>query len=386
MANQNLDFSYYLSIFCCLHLWLLCLFLAFKKNRSQADQILAIFLVGFSTLHVQHLVLQKGYLQYIPFLDPIMGIVLSALGPLFYFYVRAMSGEQDLLKKSKPHWLLLIPSVLNLGFLLVTKRADQLHNFYYQDEKGGTHYTLINLLLLLGLTVYLLFYLIRSIQVLNHHTESIKAAYSNTRRLQLGWLKDLIILLMVFSCIIAPITILIADTKISQLAVAYFSTFIYFIIVYKSLNYSIVFSRIDLSEPLTVLVTNATASVAERYQKSTLSNAQVEEYGHSVEIFLISSKLLYDEDLSLKQMAAALQISAHVLSEVINRYYNKSFFDLVNSYRIEEAKKQLKDIERLNITIEGIGYNCGFGSKTTFYRAFKKHTGHTPTTYTAQMQ
>jgi AraC-like DNA-binding protein len=383
MANHNLDFSFYLSTFCCLHLWLLCLFLAFKRNKSSADQILAVFLAGFSLIHVQHLILQKGYLGYIPYLDPLMGTVLSALGPLFYFYVRAMTGEKDLLKKSKVHWPILIPSVLNLVFLLITRRGDQLHNFYYTDSDAGRHYTLINLLLLIGMTAYLLLYLIASIRVLNRHTASIKASYSNVKRLQLGWLKDLIILLMIFSCIIAPVTIFIADTRVSQLTLAYFSTFIYFIIVYKSLNYSVVFSPAQLQADVSPMA-ELTVPVAERYQKSTLSNAQVEELGHTVEIFLVSNKLLYDEDLSLKQMADVLKLSPHVLSEVINRYYNKSFFELINSFRIEEAKQQLKNIEKLNITIEGIGYNCGFGSKTTFYRAFKKHTGHTPTGYVMQ--
>ncbi|MBB5439568.1 AraC-like DNA-binding protein [Pedobacter sp. AK017] len=385
MAIQNLDYSYYLSLFCCLHLWLLCLFLFFKKNRSIADQILALFLLGFSFIHVQHLVLQKGYLNEIPYLDPVMGIVLSALGPLFYFYVRAMTGERELLKKSRPHWLILIPSVINLIFLMLTKKAGELHNYYYADTRGETKYTLVNLLLLMGMTAYLLFYLIASIRVLNRHTAGIKASYSNVKRLQLGWLKDLIVILMVFSCIIAPVTILIADTKVSQLSIAYFSTFIYFIIVYKSLNYSVVFAPLALSEDLPLASEpELPLPVTERYQKSALSPAQVEEYGHTIEIFLVSNKLLFDEDLSLRQMADVLKLSPHVLSEVINRYYNKSFFDLINSFRIEEAKKQLRNINELNITIEGIGYNCGFGSKTTFYRAFKKHTGHTPTGYVTQ--
>lgn len=384
MANQNLDFSYYLSLFCCLHLWLLCLFLFFKKNKSIADQILALFLLSFSFIHVQHLVLQKGYLNEIPYLDPVMGIVLSVLGPLFFFYVRAMTGEQELLKKSRIHALILIPSILNLLFLLLTRKASQLQSYYYADSSNGTSYTLINLLLLFGMTAYLLLYLIASIYVLNRHTANVKASYSNVKRLQLGWLKDLIVILMVFSCIIAPVTILISDTKVSQLTIAYFSTFIYFIIVYKSLNYSMVFASVSRLETERAPLPGFARPAAERYQKSNLSNAQVEEYGQMVEIFLVTNELLYDEDLSLKQMAGVLKLSPHVLSEVINRYYNKSFFDLINSSRIEEAKKQLQHMDALNITIEGIGYNCGFGSKTTFYRAFKKHTGHTPTSYVTQ--
>lgn len=387
-SSQHFDFSFYLSLFCCLHLWLLCLFLVFKKQKRFADLLLAAFLFGFSALHIQHLLLQVGYISYVPFLDPIMGIVLSTLGPLFYFYVRSLTGEKQLIKKMKPHLLVLIPAMAHFFYLLITKKGNELHDYYYSGHDQSTGYTVINLLLLLGMLGYFLFYLISSIKVLNHHGASIRESYSNIEKIQLGWLKDLIIVLMIFACIIAPLSIIIANTHFSQLAIAYFSTFIYFIIVYKSLSYSTVFSNGLIPEEIplqehAIDVPAQRLQVTERYTKSSLSHEQVEEYGHSVEIFLVSNNLVYDQSLSLKQMAEALKMSSHGLSEVINRYYNKSFFDVVNSFRVEEAKKQLKQIEQLNYTIEGIGYSCGFGSKTTFYRAFKKHTGLTPTEFNA---
>lgn len=94
MNSQNLDFSFYLSLFCCLHLWLLCLFLVLKKNKGVADYFLSGFLFCFSTIHLQHILLQTGYITYVPFLDPLMGIILSLVGPLFYFYVRSMPEKK----------------------------------------------------------------------------------------------------------------------------------------------------------------------------------------------------------------------------------------------------------------------------------------------------
>ena len=413
MANQNPDFSFYLSVFCCLHLWLLCLFLIFKKKRSVSDYLITIFLFSFSFIHLQHLLLQSGYLKYVPFFDPVTGIILSFLGPLFYFYVRSMTGENKLFLKMRSHLWVLIPSIFHLLFLLATKNGEELQNYYYKSISQGTQYTLINLLLLMGTLGYFFFYLIASIRVLNQHSVSLKQSYSNIEKLQLTWLRDLIILLMVFACIIAPVSIYVANTRVSQLAIGYFSTFIYFIIVYKSFSYSVVFStgaldiphhtqinkgeqQVQLQpivnskllnysyEPLetkVITVNEPAADSLERYTKSALSSEQVEEFGHSVEIFLISNSLLFDQNLSLKQMSDALNLSTHILSEIINRYYNKSFFDLINSFRIEEAKKQLKQINQLNFTIEGIGYNCGFGSRAAFYRAFKKYTKMTPTEF-----
>ncbi|MDB5119605.1 MAG: helix-turn-helix-domain containing protein AraC type [Sphingobacteriales bacterium] len=415
MANQNPDFSFYLSVFCCLHLWLLCLFLISKKKRSTSDYLIALFLFSFSFIHLQHLLLQAGYLNYVPFFDPVMGIILSSSGPIFYFYVRSMTGEDNLWPKMKIHLWVLIPAIVHFLFLLFTKNGAELQDYYYKTSNQATQYTLINLLLLVGTLGYFLFYLIASIRALNRHSSNIKQSYSNIEKLQLNWLRDLIIVLMIFACIIAPISIYIANTQVSQLAIGYFSTFIYFIIVYKSLNYSVVFSSTaipvseskwanakglninlipigNLQHPFPENVNTETIAISaqetalvttERYTKSALSNEQVEEFGHSVEIFLISNSLLFDQDLSLKQMSDALNLSTHILSEVINRYYNKSFFELINSFRIEEAKKQLKQINQSNYTIEGIGYNCGFGSRAAFYRAFKKYTKMTPTEFNA---
>ncbi|MDB5013274.1 MAG: helix-turn-helix-domain containing protein AraC type, partial [Daejeonella sp.] len=364
MTNQNPDFSFYLSTFCCLHLWLLCLFLMSKTRRSSSDYLIVLFLFSFSFIHLQHLLLQSGYLKYVPFFDPATGIILSSSGPIFYFYVRSMTGEGNLWSKMKIHSWVLIPSIIHFIFLLVTKNGTQLQDYYYKSTNQATQYTLINLLLLVGTLSYFLFYLIASIRVLNRHSISIKESYSNIEKLQLDWLKHLIFTLMIFACIIAPISIYIANTRISQLAIGYFSTFIYFIIVYKSLNYSVVFSSAATHVPQSFVANERQTTIdfvstentphfdteksnmeillatteeppfftAERYVKSGLSSEQVEEYGQSIEIFLVSNKLLFDQNLSLKQMSDALNLSTHILSEVINRYYNKSFFELINSF------------------------------------------------------
>jgi len=59
----------------------------------------------------------------------------------------------------------------------------------------------------------------------------------------------------------------------------------------------------------------------------------------------------------------------------------KSFYDVINSYRVEEAKRLLLDEKNRNYTILSVGFEAGFNSKTTFNPVFKKFTGVTPTEY-----
>ena len=88
-----------------------------------------------------------------------------------------------------------------------------------------------------------------------------------------------------------------------------------------------------------------------------------------------------NSDLNLPSLAALLNISAHTLSYVINSGYEQNFFQFVNQYRLEEAKRQLTDKKNSHLTIEAIGYNSGFNSKTVFNTSFKKYVGMTPTGY-----
>ena len=59
----------------------------------------------------------------------------------------------------------------------------------------------------------------------------------------------------------------------------------------------------------------------------------------------------------------------------------KNFYDLINGYRVEEAKRLLLDSKNMNYTILSVGFEAGFNSKTTFNTVFKKFTGLAPTDY-----
>ena len=83
---------------------------------------------------------------------------------------------------------------------------------------------------------------------------------------------------------------------------------------------------------------------------------------------------------SLPELAKKINVSPNYVSQVINEKMGYSFLELINKYRIEEAKSLILD-PKLNETIEGIGYSVGFNSKSTFHSAFKRITGQTPSEF-----
>jgi AraC-like DNA-binding protein len=74
-------------------------------------------------------------------------------------------------------------------------------------------------------------------------------------------------------------------------------------------------------------------------------------------------------------------IPAYQVSEIINRHYELSFFDLINQFRVNEVKKRLADPAYNHFSVLAISMDCGFNSKSSFNNAFKKITGTTPSEY-----
>lgn len=101
--------------------------------------------------------------------------------------------------------------------------------------------------------------------------------------------------------------------------------------------------------------------------------------------FLNKSKQFLSADLTLSNLSTELGVRAHDLSFAINHLKNINFLDYINSFRVQESMKLLGEDEQQQYTVEYIGNLAGFSSKATFYRAFKKQTGSTPSQFQKQL-
>jgi AraC-like DNA-binding protein len=106
-------------------------------------------------------------------------------------------------------------------------------------------------------------------------------------------------------------------------------------------------------------------------------NKQIE----SLKDFMIEKEPYLDSSLTIQDLAEQLKMPVKDLSVLINLYMKKHFFDFINEYRIEKAKKILRDSSQKNLTILEILYQVGFNSKSSFSTSFKKYTGKTPTDF-----
>lgn len=86
-------------------------------------------------------------------------------------------------------------------------------------------------------------------------------------------------------------------------------------------------------------------------------------------------------DLSLSDLALAVHTTDKKLSTLLNQNMHTNFYDYINSYRTAAFKKGLAEGKLEQLSILGLARQCGFKSKSSFYRAFNKETGMSPSQY-----
>lgn len=117
------------------------------------------------------------------------------------------------------------------------------------------------------------------------------------------------------------------------------------------------------------------------YSKSGLTPEKVKSLAYQLTTYMETEKPFLNEDLSLPLLAEQSGISRPHLSQIINQEYRMNFYDFVNRYRIEEAKERLVADHHKHLSVLGIAFDCGFKSKSSFNRYFKKYCGVSPSEF-----
>ena len=96
------------------------------------------------------------------------------------------------------------------------------------------------------------------------------------------------------------------------------------------------------------------------------------------DLYMSGEKPYKNQSFTINELAKGIAIPVGVISEHMNKNLGKNFFEFVNEYRIEEAKRMLISNEYKESTILEILYEVGFNSKSVFNSLFKKNTKLTP--------
>lgn len=125
----------------------------------------------------------------------------------------------------------------------------------------------------------------------------------------------------------------------------------------------------------------AAATPKRKYAKAPLRPERSRAIWNGVQRLMETEQPYLRGDLKLSDVARKLNVSLHHLSQAINRESDCSFLELVNRYRVEEAKRRLADPATANLTVLAIGFESGFNNKASFNQAFKRYTERTPSEF-----
>ena len=113
---------------------------------------------------------------------------------------------------------------------------------------------------------------------------------------------------------------------------------------------------------------------------------EYDEIASSLETLMVKEHIYLNPDLTLEVLASYLSIPEKSCSHLLNTVMQSNFNTVVNDYRITAFKQKIADNELPNFTLTAIAYECGFNSKSTFNRVFKKRCGLTPSEYVKSLQ
>lgn len=121
-------------------------------------------------------------------------------------------------------------------------------------------------------------------------------------------------------------------------------------------------------------------------RKSGLDEKQTNEIKNLIDIFLEQKKGYCRPELSLSVLANEINTTTNKLSWVLNNIYKKTFYELVNEYRVKDFLERINNNDHKEFTLISIAFEVGFNSKSTFYKAFKEITNFTPTEYIRKLE
>ena len=123
------------------------------------------------------------------------------------------------------------------------------------------------------------------------------------------------------------------------------------------------------------------SNVSSTYAKSGLTDEKIASHSQRLTEHMLAEKPFFNEDLALPILAKQLDLPQAQLSQIINQNFKMNFYDFVNQYRVEESKKRLASKDYDHLSVLGIAFDCGFKSKSSFNRYFKKYTGVSPSEF-----
>jgi AraC-like DNA-binding protein len=337
-----------------------------KKKPTVSDRLLSAWLFLFA--------IDYGNLGITAWLttSPLIPSTFFLFNPAFYLYAKSLTNQDFSLK-----WKMLLHLVPYVFFELAKLTYPISLNaatFFYPDNELW-----LRLFYGIALIASIIIYNVSSILIVHRHRLNLPNFFSsiltNHRITWLFFILVAYVLYVFIVCLWGLMDFLNGNFEMSMTFNFLASMLLTFSLGFYGIKQEEIFKNKAPEN------TTKPSSSHTRYTQSNLSENRKKEIQNLIIDYFNKDKPYLDSELNMSMLSEKLQINKYQLTEVLNTLLGKNFFRFVNDYRIEAAKQKLLDKSFNEYSIEAIGYDCGFSSKSSFFSVFKTATGQTPLQY-----
>lgn len=357
--------------------FLLALFQTVLPSRNKSASILlSSFLLSVATSAICVLLLWNPEMHTVPFFDQtllpyFLATSLLLKGITLYLYVRAITQQAFALDTQK--WVHLVPIAICVLWLLLLHINSQSLLSFREPYNSRFNNFVINCLWIF-LKVVPVAYALAALYKVRLYLRQLENQYSYFSTTEPGWL-TILTLGFLFSWSVTLAVHFIGEFSSPTISDAFgiADNFIGFILINALFMYSVVYAH-------KLLATKPEPVKEKTEEKITDSAIEKVQLGMEVE------KLYLKHNLNIEEFSKRINLPVKDVSAVINKHYGTNFFEFMNKYRIEEAKRLLLDESCAEMTVLDILLQAGFNSKSAFHRFFNRLVGVSPTEFRKQAQ
>lgn len=365
------------TLFLCLAFAVFLFFL--KKGKKLSNFLLASFLIAQATIPLDNLInfgeaFKNFALNISPNLFYTFGLAYWIEASLLLFYVRSLIYKDYTLSK-KDLWYLLPLFVYSIYFSYDWLLLDeQIKMAALRGDSIATTPMIDRVIHIVRECLRSVFGILCLIE-LHKYDKHIKDEVGELVSVDLTWLKVLVIgfLVIRIDAIFVALAIFFSyelgihiDHEILGLTANYATLLLLTGLIFFSAGHSTLFKGIDNK------LDSEKGRIEESFNPDDIK---------ALELYMKQSKPYLNHLLTLENLANQVSLSPRYLSSLINRHFEKNFYEFINYYRIEESKDLLTSKDNKKTTMLDIMDRAGFNSKATFNTFFKKLIGITPTEY-----
>ena len=355
------------------------------SNKS-AMRLLALVVAGSALMIGEEMLeISRWHLQ-IPHVIGSTMLLPLLMGPWVFLYSQAIAkNKQRLTWTDYLHFLPFAFFALSTSCFYLNSPAEKLDALAQGGicwlDNGMTVLTIFK-------AVHLFLYLFLSLYFLRQHQQSKRhSAPTQDQTLQIVWAYRILAAMTGFMVImygLLSLGMLGYEPAIDadQFGSMVMTVFIY-LLAFAAIKYPVVISGSGHFREIQVALEKERVG-RPQYQFSSLDIDRKQTYLDHLLTYMEDEKPYRDSNIRMDDIANALDIPSHHLSQIINELLEVNFNEFINAYRVEEVKQKLRNPAHAHLNILALAFDAGFNSKTSFNRIFKQFTGKTPSLYRTQ--